>query len=84
MNKPDTTAFLDSATPLFDVEKIRADFPILAQQIRGKQLVFIKCSHGATVGQLDKDMLFYLRTRAIDEETAKSLFNLCLCRRSDQ
>ena len=33
----------------------------------------VKCSHGATVGQLDKDMLFYLRSRAIDEETAKSL-----------
>ncbi len=33
----------------------------------------VKCSHGATVGQLDQDMLFYLRSRAIDEETAKSL-----------
>ena len=33
----------------------------------------VKCSHGATVGQLDKNMLFYLRTRAIDNETAKSL-----------
>lgn len=33
----------------------------------------VKCSHGATVGQLDKDMLFYLRSRAIDEDTARSL-----------
>ena len=33
----------------------------------------VKCSHGATVGQLDKNMLFYLRTRAIDEDTARSL-----------
>ena len=33
----------------------------------------VKCSHGATVGQLDHNMLFYLRSRAIDEETAKSL-----------
>ena len=33
----------------------------------------VKCSHGATVGQLDKDMLFYLRSRAIEEETARSL-----------
>ncbi len=33
----------------------------------------VKCSHGATVGQLDKDMLFYLQSRAIDKETAKSL-----------
>ncbi len=33
----------------------------------------VKCSHGATVGQLDKDMLFYLQSRAIDKDTAKSL-----------
>lgn len=33
----------------------------------------VKCSHGSTVGQLDKDMMFYLRSRAIDETTAKSI-----------
>jgi len=33
----------------------------------------VKCSHGATVGQLDQDMLFYLRSRAIPEETARNL-----------
>ncbi|MEE9552180.1 MAG: Fe-S cluster assembly protein SufD [Gammaproteobacteria bacterium] len=33
----------------------------------------VKCSHGATVGQLDETMLFYLRTRAINEDTARSL-----------
>lgn len=33
----------------------------------------VKCSHGSTVGQLDKDMMFYLRSRAIDEATAKSI-----------
>jgi len=33
----------------------------------------VKCSHGATVGQLDDAMLFYLRSRAIDAETARSL-----------
>jgi Fe-S cluster assembly protein SufD len=33
----------------------------------------VKCSHGATIGQLDENMLFYLRTRAIDAATAKSL-----------
>ena len=33
----------------------------------------VKCSHGATVGQLDKDMLFYLRARAIDEDRARGL-----------
>ena len=33
----------------------------------------VKCAHGATVGQLDQDMLFYLRSRSIDENTARSL-----------
>jgi Fe-S cluster assembly protein SufD len=33
----------------------------------------VKCSHGATVGQFDENMLFYLRSRALDEETARSL-----------
>jgi Fe-S cluster assembly protein SufD len=33
----------------------------------------VKCSHGATTGQLDKDMLFYLRARGIGEEKAKAL-----------
>ena len=33
----------------------------------------VKCSHGATVGQLDEKMLFYLRSRAIDEDVARSL-----------
>jgi Fe-S cluster assembly protein SufD len=33
----------------------------------------VKCSHGATVGQLDREVLFYLRSRGIDEEAARSL-----------
>lgn len=33
----------------------------------------VKCSHGATTGQLDEDMLFYLRARGIGEEKAKAL-----------
>lgn len=33
----------------------------------------VKCSHGATVGQLDDNAVYYLRSRAIDENTAKSL-----------
>ena len=33
----------------------------------------VKCSHGATVGQLDPDMLFYLRARGIDRATARGL-----------
>ena len=31
----------------------------------------VKCSHGATVGQLDEDALFYLRSRGIGEPEAK-------------
>ncbi len=30
----------------------------------------VKCTHGATVGQLDQESLFYLRSRGIDEKTA--------------
>ncbi len=33
----------------------------------------VKCTHGATTGQLDKDALFYLRSRGIPEESAKHL-----------
>ena len=31
----------------------------------------VKCSHGTTVGQLDEDALFYLRTRGLDPQHAK-------------
>lgn len=31
----------------------------------------VKCGHGGTVGQLDEEALFYLRTRGIDEREAK-------------
>ena len=33
----------------------------------------VKCSHGCTVGQLDNDALFYLRSRGIPEKEAKAL-----------
>jgi Fe-S cluster assembly protein SufD len=33
----------------------------------------VKCSHGATVGELDEDHLFYLRARGIGAEEARSL-----------
>lgn len=33
----------------------------------------VKCSHGATTGQLDEDMLFYLRARGIGLPEAKKL-----------
>ncbi len=33
----------------------------------------VKCSHGATVGELSEMELFYLRTRGIDEATARDM-----------
>ncbi len=33
----------------------------------------VKCTHGATVGQIDEDQLFYLKTRGLSEELAQSL-----------
>ena len=32
----------------------------------------VKCAHGATVGQLDDDMVFYLRSRGLDESQARA------------
>ena len=33
----------------------------------------VKCSHGATIGRLDEDALFYMRTRGVPEKEAKVL-----------
>ncbi len=33
----------------------------------------VKCTHGATVGQLNPESVFYLRTRGIDTETARRM-----------
>lgn len=33
----------------------------------------VRCTHGSTVGQLDRNALFYLRSRGIGEEAARSL-----------
>lgn len=33
----------------------------------------VKCSHGATTGQINEEQLFYLRARGIDEDTAKAM-----------
>lgn len=33
----------------------------------------VKCAHGATVGQLDEEGLFYLRSRGLDEGDARNL-----------
>lgn len=33
----------------------------------------VKCAHGATVGELDKQVLFYMASRGLDPQTAKRL-----------
>lgn len=33
----------------------------------------VKCTHGATIGQIDEQALYYLRSRGIDESTARDL-----------
>lgn len=33
----------------------------------------VKCSHGATTGQLDEDAIFYLRARGIGEQKARNM-----------
>ena len=41
----------------------------------------VKCTHGATVGQLDEDQVFYLRARGIDEAGRARHADLRLCGR---
>jgi len=33
----------------------------------------VRCSHGATVGQLNEEEIFYLRSRGIDDKNAKQI-----------
>jgi Fe-S cluster assembly protein SufD len=33
----------------------------------------VKCTHGATIGQLDEESIFYLRSRCIPEKTARRM-----------
>ncbi len=33
----------------------------------------VKCTHGATIGQLDEEALFYLRARGVPERTARNI-----------
>jgi Fe-S cluster assembly protein SufD len=48
-----------------------------AQAILKPQLMIladdVKCQHGATVGQLDEDAMFYLVSRGIDAATARQM-----------
>ena len=40
----------------------------------------VKCTHGATVGQLDEDALFYLRSRGIGREHARNILTCAFAR----
>lgn len=39
----------------------------------------VKASHGSTVGQLDKEQIFYMKTRGFSEEVAKNLLVYSYC-----
>ena len=40
----------------------------------------VKCTHGATIGQLDEEALFYLRTRGIGEDMAGAMLRYAFAR----
>lgn len=40
----------------------------------------VQCAHGSTIGELDEDALFYLRTRGIDSEAARWLLTCAFVR----
>ena len=40
----------------------------------------VKCSHGATIGQLDTDAIFYLRSRGINYKSACQILTLAFAR----
>ena len=50
--------------------------PTAKMHTKPQLLIFcddVKCSHGATTGQLDRDALFYMRSRGISEKTARTM-----------
>jgi Fe-S cluster assembly protein SufD len=40
----------------------------------------VQCRHGATLGTLDDEHVFYLRSRGLDEAAARSLLTFAFCR----
>jgi len=40
----------------------------------------VKCTHGATIGQLDDAQIFYLRSRGVEEATARTLLAYAFAR----
>src|SRR5262249_10791169 len=39
----------------------------------------VKCNHGATIGHIDQEAIFYMRSRGIDESAARSLMMYAFC-----
>ena len=39
----------------------------------------VKCSHGSTIGQLDEQALFYIRSRGVSQRTAQTLLLYAFC-----
>ena len=44
----------------------------------------VKCSHGCTIGQLDSESLFYLRSRGVSLEEAKGLLTFAFASEANQ
>jgi Fe-S cluster assembly protein SufD len=44
----------------------------------------VKCTHGATIGQIEENALFYMRSRGIDEASARRLLLLAFANESLQ
>ena len=42
----------------------------------------VKCTHGATIGQIDSDAIFYLRSRGLNEEAARNMLIYAFARES--
>lgn len=43
----------------------------------------VKCSHGATVGRIDDEQIFYLRSRGINQQDAQQMIIYAFCCRTD-
>ncbi|GJM05365.1 MAG: cysteine desulfurase [marine bacterium B5-7] len=59
MNNPDTVKTIKSSTTAFNVDKVRKDFPILNEQVRGKPLVYLD---NAATAQKPKQVIEALDT----------------------
>jgi Fe-S cluster assembly protein SufD len=47
--------------------------PVRAQEREHPADAFVRCTHAAAIAQIDKEQLFYLRTRGLGEPIAQRL-----------